>query len=479
MSLLYAVKVGRWVRSRKRVSHPRASLVNAFTWRHLAAHYKGPAARSTAVALTTANMDIAALVNPVSEAPPRRSPSISHHALAPSPATASATLATPPLSTHNTTMSRKRKRHDEKPIWAVREDEVHHGQTLQMHISHHLQSRPRPSPQAQAPPEPTRNGPPPNHAPLPAKPESAWELTGYERPISDDAHVYDEVARTVCDFLWPRVVTNDMVRKAMAESPGTQVEVEARWGQILERDSGQRLRGIHTTECVVNTDVSEGYKFESTMTMEQHKRMNNYLNNQVQKSRAPNARRARIDYKHTKEIDQFFELDQEGFNRLPQLTKQLIAQSGTRQRIRVTQDAKEGAGAPRAIIKHRIANLEISSPRTEWDYRIGINLEIQYPGPVNQLKPVVEPGKSVEGMKRHKDRVSYAWGGAFQVDLTQVSQDGRKNHELELELDSQVLMENADNNLHDRSNQFENLITGMMNNLRVLSREITPAGPGV
>jgi polynucleotide 5'-triphosphatase len=130
------------------------------------------------------------------------------------------------------------------------------------------------------------------------------------------------------------------------------------------------------------------------------------------------------------------------------------------------------------MIKHRIGNLEISSPQTEWDYRIGINLEINYAAPTDHLEPVVEPGRTPDSMKRIKDRMSYSWLGAYQVDLTQVQQGSTKNHELELELNSDVLLDNADRVRRKEPNKFEDLITGMMNNLRVLSREITPT-PGV
>jgi hypothetical protein len=63
--------------------------------------------------------------------------------------------------------------------------------------------------------------------------------------------------------------------------------------------------------------------------------------------------------------------------------------------------------------------------------------------------------------------------GAYQVDLTQVVQGSSKNHELELELTSDVLLDNADKAKRKEPSQYENLISGMMNNLRVLSRVIT------
>jgi polynucleotide 5'-triphosphatase len=311
----------------------------------------------------------------------------------------------------------------------------------------------------------------------PSQNTSSTELSGFERPVSNDAHVYDDVSRKVCDFIWNLAVNHEPVRNAMAESENTQLEIEARWGHIIDKGSNGRLRGYHDTETVIKSQNMD-LKFESTMTMEQHKRMNMYLNGQVRESKAPGASRPPVDYQHTREIDMFYELGQEQFATLPETVKRLIHSSGARQRIRVTRDQKTGQ-VIRCMIKHRIGNLEISSPQTEWDYRVGINLEINYPGPIDKLQPVVEAGKDLESMKRQKDRMSYSWLGAYQVDLTQVQQGPMKNHELELELSSDVLIDNADKVRNKEPNSFEGLITGMMNNLRVLSREITPPGPGV
>lgn len=299
------------------------------------------------------------------------------------------------------------------------------------------------------------------------------ELVGYARPLTDDGRVYDEISRKVCDFIWQNVVENHLLLDASRESSGTQIEIEAKWGQIQDRRNGMRLQGIHSTECVVRDGDLEHTKFESTMSIEQHRRMNNFLNSHVQASKRPGAMRAEVNYKHIRESDTFYNLDQAGYSDLPQLTRELLS-GGSRHKIRITRDAKTGQ-ILRAIIKHRVANIEISSPQTEWDYRISVNLEIDYPGPVDELSPAVEPGRSVEAMERKKDRVSYSWlEGAYQVDLTQVTQATSKNHELELELDSEVLVNAANRIKMGQESEYENLVIGMMNNLRVLSREITP-----
>ncbi|KAL5115962.1 hypothetical protein ACEQ8H_006184 [Pleosporales sp. CAS-2024a] len=431
-------------------------------------------------------MNISALVNHDGDATvlPRRSLSNSHSVSASSPLTSSANLPTPSKPTHRQ-MPLTRKRHDPKPIWAYREGEDLPPELQKQHEQRQQQSRPPPPVQSQpAPPhvQPAatpithRNGPPMNGNGAPPHGAPVAELIGFERPVSNDAHVYDDVSRKVCDFIWNVAVNNERVRNAIAESEHTQLEIEARWGQIIDKGSDSRLRGFHDTECVIKSQNMD-IKFESTMTLEQHKRMNMYLNGQVRESKAPGASRPPVNYQHTKEIDMFYELGQEQFATLPGIAKILIHGAGVRQRIRVTRDQKTGQ-VIRCMIKHRLANLEISSPQTEWDYRIGINLEINYAGPLDNLQPVADAGKDLESMKRQKDRMSYSWLGAYQVDLTQVQQGPIKNHELELELNSDVLIDHADKVRRKEPNSFEGLITGMMNNLRVLSREITHAAGG-
>lgn len=444
-------------------------------------------------------MDISALVNHDGDAAvlPRRSLSHPHSLFASSPVTPAAKLPSPPKTT-NKQMSLKRKRNDPKPIWAYREGEELPPELKAMQDQQRKQSRPRPPPPSSAPavqphvqphvhaqpappahhPPPRqhpsslaeRNGHPPSDTAAPPPGLAVHELTGFERPISNAALIYDDVSRNVCEFIWDTAVNNEMVRKAVSD-PRVQLEVEARWGQIIDTQSDQRLRGFWRTETVLNTEALQ-VKFESTMTALQHKRMNMYLNTQVQHSKQPGSPRPAIDYRHTYETDLFYELDQEGFSKLNPIVQQLISQSGSRQRVRVTRDKNTGDFL-RAIIKHRIGNLEVSSPKTEWDYRIGINLEIEFPGPIEDLKPAVEGGKTVEAMKRQKDRMSYSWLDAYQVDLTQVTQGPSKNHELELELSSDVLIAEADKSRRKEVNRYESLINGMMNNLRVLSREMT------
>lgn len=435
--------------------------------------------------LQSPTMDISALVHHDGDAAvlPRRSLSHPHSLSAASPVSSSAHLPTPPKPVRRQ-MPLKRKRLDPKPVWAFREGEELPPELKRLQEQRQQarppppptpqpQHTPTPRPQAQPPQSmPLRNGAPSNGNGAPPRVITLRELSGFERPVSNDALVYDEVSRKVCDFIYVNAITNDLVRHAIAESEHTNLEIEARWGQLSERTTNSRLRGYHDTETIVKTQAMD-ISFASAMTMEEHKRMNMYLNKQVQESNAPGSARPPIRYQHTKEVDTLYNLGQEQFATLPDMAKRLISASGVRQRIRVTRDQKTGE-VIRSMIKVKMLNLEISSPQTTWDYRIGINIEINYTGPVENLTMAVEGSKADNDLKRHKDRMSYSWLGAYQVDLTQVLQGPTKVHELELELTSDVLLDHGDRIRHKEPTEFESLIAGMMNNLRVLSREITP-----
>jgi polynucleotide 5'-triphosphatase len=456
--------------------------------------------RSTTVTSPT-TMDISSLVNHDGEATAlplipraRSSLSVPHSSSpvyvphsGPNSLSTSSPVATaperPPTSPTRPKMPlRRRQRDDPKPIWAYLENEQL-PPDLQRVLDERMAQRKQPAPQPslaaaqaqhppQAPPPPVNAVQPPAQR-IPTTLPVNGGLGGYERPISNDAHVFDDVSRQVLNFIWAQAITNETVRNAIAESELTQLEVEARWGHIIDRNSMTRLRGFHTAETPLKPGVD--VKFESTMTMEQHKRMNRFLNEQVGQSKVPEAARANIDYHHTREVDTFYALGPQEVQQLPPMIQTVIEHAGP-QRVRVTRDQKTNE-VIRSLIKLRVQNLDISSPATEWDYRIGINLEVTYPGPIDHLEPAAEQGKSAESMKRQKDRMSYSWMGAYQVDLTQVIQGPVKNHELELELDSGVLLEQADRARRKEKNSFEQLINGMMTNLRVLSRRMTAGLP--
>ena len=157
----------------------------------------------------------------------------------------------------------------------------------------------------------------------------------------------------------------------------------------------------------------------------QHKALNQFLNDAVGQSniRAPSSstRKPRIpmNYKHTRETDTFYELTQAGALALPKSIASGVSTNprhANRSKVRITTDQKTGNELAK-IIKARVADIDIYSPRTLFDWRISVNVEMDYKGDMaNLVEPRTRDGKQAD---RNKDRMSYKHL-AYEIDLTQV-----------------------------------------------------------
>lgn len=156
----------------------------------------------------------------------------------------------------------------------------------------------------------------------------------------------------------------------------------------------------------------------------QHKTLNQFLNEAVRQAniRAPasSTRKPRVpmEYKHTRETDTFYELTQAGALALPQSIASglnTVPRHG-KSKVRITTDQKTGKVLAK-IIKARVADIDIFSPRTLFDWRISVNVEMDFKGEMTDLvEPQTRDGKQAD---RNKDRMSYKHL-AYQIDLTQV-----------------------------------------------------------
>lgn len=145
--------------------------------------------------------------------------------------------------------------------------------------------------------------------------------------------------------------------------------------------------------------------------------MNNFLNDAV-KASMPQANSSRIplSYAHKKERDTFYEVNA---SELPPVIQHNL-HPRHKPKVRVTRDQRTGEILAK-IVKCRVADLDVYSPRTCVDWRISVNLEMSYDGDVSNL-PIADGAgaKGRAGGERNKDRMSYRHL-AYQVDLTQVA----------------------------------------------------------
>ncbi|EGE83142.2 mRNA capping nucleoside-triphosphatase [Blastomyces dermatitidis ATCC 18188] len=400
---------------------------------------------------------------------------------------------------------KKRRRYDEPPIYARKAPRTS-GNPPPIPTGHYVppfkRAIAKQEPQADRVVSRTRSLPPPPPHPiaeapngetttngnLPARPppvdQTATSLGPWEPSITG-LIPHEEVTKLICDFLFQQVV----MRRDIGAGPaggsaigqGAVLEVEAKLGMLVDRNRGERVRIPALTECILaKDDPSIRVGFESSMSLAQHRALNDFLNDIVKSSISQPGARIPLTYAHKKERDTFYEISSSA---LPPIIQHHL-NPRHKPKVRVTTDQRTGAVLAR-IIKCRIADLDVYSPRTCLDWRISVNLEMNYEGDIGELNLPGEPSSlsgpgAPRGGARSKDRMSYRHL-AYQIDLTQVatSEDGSNNpqsdfeHELEIEISSAEVRRQGDLALAgDPKNQYEELIKGFVDNIRVLARAV-------
>ncbi|RAL15981.1 putative mRNA capping nucleoside-triphosphatase [Aspergillus homomorphus CBS 101889] len=327
-----------------------------------------------------------------------------------------------------------------------------------------LPSKPAVPPASRAPP-----------TPAPVESQKPGSLGPWEPSITG-AFPYEEVTKLVCDFLFRHVVVrNDAIAApagAAAAGPAPIIEVEAKLGQLIDMDRGDRVQLPILTETVINKQFPRfRTAFESSMTVAQHRAMNNFLNEAVKRSLDQADRpRIPISYAHKKERDTFYEVSP---HELPPVIRQNL-NPRHKPKVRVTVDQRTNEVLAK-IVKCRIADLDVHSPHTCVDWRISVNLEMNYDGDVSQLT-VIDPARG-HGGDRNKDRMSYRHL-AYQIDLTQVAKSdsakGDFEHELEVEISAAEIRRQGQMAMNGEPHQYEDLVKGFLDNVRVLARQVPP-----
>ncbi|KAK5082798.1 hypothetical protein LTR05_006679 [Lithohypha guttulata] len=332
---------------------------------------------------------------------------------------------------------------------------------------------------------PPRHAPPPqnevkhtngtqNHAAPPRPPvitnnTQKWRWEGTISNIVPN----QSITRHICD--WIVLTIGDK-----AVPVGASWEIEAKIGNIVDMNNRQRFRLFGAdSEVLLNSDELKGQiRFESNMTMEQHKAIYEFLHscgheNHQAKVRGEVKEDKQIHHTQLRELDEFYELTDEGKAVLdPQLRYWVDRSINARRkevRVRQTVDLEKPSNPPRHIIKSRIADKEISCPDYGFDYRISISLETPWEGDRDHLREV----KELSG--RSKTRHSYRHR-EFQVDLTQVSHydDPKKEYEVEIEIAAPYLAAQMQKIFLREPNNYEPMIQDFVSNIQLLCKNGTP-----
>ncbi|KAI4120569.1 MAG: hypothetical protein LQ338_006920 [Usnochroma carphineum] len=307
-------------------------------------------------------------------------------------------------------------------------------------------------------------------------------LLGPWEPTITNVIPAEELTREIMNYLFQTVVQMNGVAFGPAGGSntvrGAVVEIEAKIGQIIDRNTNDRLRLPVMTECMLSrTDPNLRTAFRSSMTASQHSRLNAFLNNALMSSKPappgepPKKPRVPLDYVHTYETDTFYDVSQNALSTLPPAVQNYLDRNN-KPKVRITTDQKTNQVTAK-IIKVRISDVEVYSPLTPFDWRVSVSLEVNYDGDMRDLVETTE-GKDRRRTDRNKDRVSYKHSH-YQIDLTQVkpaetTSKTEKEHELEVELSSAAVREQGLLVLQRQPNKYEELIKGFVDNVRTLVR---------
>ncbi|MCJ1375405.1 mRNA-capping enzyme subunit beta [Loxospora ochrophaea] len=438
-------------------------------------------------------------------------PSVPPGSAFPQPGTGPGSI--PQLGSNNAAQqpARKRARHEEPPIFVYKSDHRKGGTPLppkkrpppsrsipsQPVLKHEpMETKPQVHQLNTTPPaksEPVRSesngnlasGPTfanTNSLPKPQPPPADQGPSGLWEPSILNIIPSEEVTRVIMDFLFVEVVNREDVGfgpAGGAPGMGAVIEIEAKIGQLIDKNTNDRLRLPVMTECVVsNADPSLRINFKSSMTESQHRSLNGFLNKALVDSKGlpssippiPKPRVA-MNYVHTRECDAFYELSQAGLFNLPHAIRNQLNPRHNKPKVRISTDQKTGQVLAK-IIKARVADIDIYSPRTAFDWRISVNLEMNYDGDMRDLVEASEAGQ--RKADRNKDRVSYRHQ-AYQIDLTQVTPSeatskADKEHELEIEVSSADIRRQGLLAKAGQPSNYEELVRGFIDNVRVLAR---------
>lgn len=274
------------------------------------------------------------------------------------------------------------------------------------------------------------------------------------------------VVRTVAEWLYANFVEIPLENRKY-------VELELKFGSIIDKSTGRRLDVGVSTECVY-TRVSD-INFEMGVHEVGWADMCTFFNElektfQDEKRRnAGNPKSRKFQTLESDDTDQFYQIKDR--NDVPK-------------RVRITKDNSLVPPRYLGIEKKRILDLYIHSPSSMYDLRFSLLFEL--PLDENSIDPIMKKNKPI--LTRSKKRSSWSHTPTVtKFDLTKVSVpktarnkagktvvENEIKHEVELELDPIEIFRGFDK-IRDGSDtiRFEELVEVFLNNARCLNNRVT------
>lgn len=231
------------------------------------------------------------------------------------------------------------------------------------------------------------------------------------------------------------------------------VELELKFGKIIDKRSGNRIDLNVVTECIF-TDHSSVF-FDMQVEEVAWKEITKFLD-ELEKSFQEGKKGRKFKTLESDNTDSFYQLGRKGEHP---------------KRIRVTKDNLLSPPRLVAIQKERVADLYIHNPGSLFDLRLSMSLEI--PVPQGNIESIITKNKPE--MVREKKRISYTHPPTItKFDLTRVIGNKTEDkYEVELEAGVMEIFAAIDKIQKGVDNlRLEELIEVFLNNARTLNNRL-------
>ncbi|KAI3403820.2 CET1 [Candida oxycetoniae] len=352
--------------------------------------------------------------------------------------------------------SRKPKRYDTPPIWAQRWFPPHEQQNWQQQPDE-VGGGSAMTPTTKISSKPVFNHTTTRYVDL------QCSITGVMPPSS--------VTRTIAEWIYANFANiEDHNRK--------NVELELKFGKIIDKRTGNRLNLNVTTECIYNNPSNIKFDMEvEEIAWNDVRKLFEELERQHQDEKlkgpqmASNTPKRKFNILESDQTDSFYQIGSKN--------EQL-------RRVRVSKDNLLKPARFTAIQKDRIGDLYIHDPKSMYDLRLSLSLET--PVPEANIESIITKYAPPQ-LTREKKRTSWTHTPTIsRFDLTRVlvpkefknQKSGKKivNHEtkyeIEMEVDALEIFSAIDKITSGTDNfRLEELVEIFLNNSRVINNRVT------
>jgi len=274
------------------------------------------------------------------------------------------------------------------------------------------------------------------------------------------------ITRTTAEWIYANFAN-------IEDSNRKNVELELKFGKIIDKRSGNRINLNVITECIYTNESDIRFDMEvEEIAWNDIRKMFDELEKRFQEERRTNPSikdKRKFNMLESDQTDSFYQLG----NKNEHLRK-----------VRISKDNLLDPPRYTAIQKERIADLYIHNPQSMYDLRLSLSLEV--PVPEGNIEAIMS--KNQPQLQRGKKRVSFTHTPTItQFDLTRVmiprefkNKSGKKvvNHEtkyeVEMEADTLAIFQSIDKVRQGTDTyRLEEEVEIFLNNARVINNRVT------